>query len=144
MPYPKPPMFSSLLDILKKAQREHPQFSRRLAEAEALARWETAVGPQIAKHARAIRVQDHTLFVEVDHPIWKQELQNRKRQILEKLNTAPPAGSSDPTNDPAKEGAKRQVLEDLFFVDPRGPGSTGSFTTGATFQAKGRGRGPKP
>jgi len=75
-------------------------------EAQALSRWELAVGPIIAKHTRAIRVLDAVLWVEVDHPIWKSELHHRKRQILDILNK--------------QESAKAQpVLEDLLLLDPR-------------------------
>jgi predicted nucleic acid-binding Zn ribbon protein len=111
--------FDSLLDILRKVQRENPKFAARLAESEALSRWETAVGPQIAKHTRAVRVQDKTLFVEVDHPIWKQELQHRKRQILDLLNHGRPQGDGPRQALPPA----RETIEDLFFMDARGGGA---------------------
>ena len=100
--------FNQLFDILKKVQSRYPGFAKRLDEVEALARWETAVGPAIAKHSRAIRVQDSVLWVEVDHPIWKSELHHRKQQILTLLN------GGRPGLPPAK-----QVLNDLFFIDRR-------------------------
>jgi hypothetical protein len=78
--------FQSLIDILKKANQSYPLFSRRLEEAEALGRWQIAVGELIARHSRAIRVKDSILWVEVDHPIWKSELHYRKHQILQILN----------------------------------------------------------
>ena len=90
------------LSILNRARSRYPRFGKRLEEAEAVGRWEKAVGPLIAKHARAIRVEDSVLWVEVDHPIWKTELHYRKRQILEILN----AGLKD-------------VLKDIFFIDYR-------------------------
>ena len=46
-----------LKSILRQIQEKHPTFRRRLAEAHAVERWETAVGPLIAKHARALRVK---------------------------------------------------------------------------------------
>jgi len=75
-----------LLDILKKVGGKYPAFAKRMSEAEALTNWEQAVGATISKHARAVKVVDGVLFVEVDHPIWKTELHHRKRQILEALN----------------------------------------------------------
>lgn len=60
--------------------------SLRLKEAEAMSRWEDAVGPLISKYAKAVRVRESTLIVEVEHPIWGSELHHRKHQILEKLN----------------------------------------------------------
>lgn len=97
--------FDSLIDILKKAQAKYPALSKRMKEADAVARWETAVGTLIAKHALAIRVQDDVLWVEVDHPIWKSELHHRKHQILKILNS----------NDSSTAG----VLKDIYFIDPR-------------------------
>ncbi len=97
--------FDPLLGILDKLRSRYPQLGKRLAEAEAVSRWESAVGPAIAKHARAVRVQDGSLWVEVDHPIWKSELHHRKRQILDLLNGKRPAG------EPA--------LTDLLLVEPR-------------------------
>lgn len=101
--------FQKLIEILGHARGRYPGLSKRLDEAEALGRWEKAVGPIIAKHSRAIRVQDEVLWVEVDHPIWKSELHHRRRQILEILNQP---GQS--------------ILKDLLFLDPRGPTHQGS------------------
>lgn len=94
--------FNKLTEILSMARGHYPSLSKRLDEAEALGRWEKAVGPIIIKHSRAIRVQDETLWVEVNHPIWKSELHHRKRQILDILNV------------PGKP-----VLKDILFLDPR-------------------------
>ncbi len=96
--------FFTLVDILKRVQKRYPGFAKRLEEAEALGRWELAVGPGIAKHSRAIKVQDSILWVEVDHSIWRSELHHRKRQILDLLNQG-------------KEG--QEIIKDLFFVDKR-------------------------
>lgn len=94
-----------ITDILKRAARHYPGFSKRIREAEALGRWELAVGPAIAKHSNAIRIDDGILHVEVDHPIWKSELHYRKRQILTLLNE-----SAESTEKP---------LTDILFLDPR-------------------------
>jgi hypothetical protein len=108
--------FDRLFDILKKTRTQYPVLTQRIEEAEALSRWEKAVGPAIAKHARAIRVQESVLWVEVDHPIWKSELHHRKRQILDILNGATPANAARPGLAPPK-----QTLVDLLFLDPRRP-----------------------
>jgi predicted nucleic acid-binding Zn ribbon protein len=106
--------FDLLVDILKLARLRYPVLTQRIEEAEALGRWEKAVGPAIAKHSRAIRVQEGILWVEVDHPIWKSELHHRKRQILDILNGASPATGNKPALPAPKE-----VLSDLLFLDPR-------------------------
>lgn len=98
--------FSPLTEILSLVQKKYPALNKRIREAEALGRWESAVGPMIAKHSRAIRIQDSVLWVEVDHPIWKAELHHRKRQILDLLNGKKPEADSPP-------------LVDILFLDPR-------------------------
>lgn len=92
-----------LKDFLKSMGARHPSFGKRLREAEALGRWEEAVGKQIAKHSRALTVKDEILWIEVDHPVWHQELQLRKHQILEILNQNP----------------SETALKDLYFVSRR-------------------------
>ena len=104
-------IFESLLDIIRKAQDRHPTFSIRLAEAEALGRWPIAVGEVIAKHARAIRVKDSILWVEVEHPIWRSELHYRKQQILDILNAKAPCPRKDLSR-------PKDVLIDIFYIDP--------------------------
>jgi predicted nucleic acid-binding Zn ribbon protein len=108
----------SLFDIIKKAQEKHRGFSTRLAEAEALGRWDIAVGELIAKHARAIRVQNSVLWVSVEHPIWRSELHYRKQQILDILNGKTPCskkGLSPPT----------EILKDIYYIDPNASASRG-------------------
>jgi predicted nucleic acid-binding Zn ribbon protein len=100
----------NITDIIKKVQERYPAFSKRLAEAEALGRWDLAVGPLIAKHTRVLRVQNAVLVVEVDHPIWRSELHYRKQQILDILNGKTPSSLSDLK--PLK-----QTLSDLYFTE---------------------------
>lgn len=77
--------FHKFSDLLGELSRRFPALKQRLGEATSVANWDAAVGPAIAKHARALRVEKGVLWVEVDHPLWKTELHLRKRQILEKL-----------------------------------------------------------
>jgi predicted nucleic acid-binding Zn ribbon protein len=48
--------------------------------------WERVVGPQIALHARPLRLRRGLLVVEVDGPEWMQELRYLKRELRERLN----------------------------------------------------------
>lgn len=98
----------SLIDIIKKAQARHPSFSLRMEEAEALGRWEHAVGEVIAKNARAIRVEQSVLWVEVEHPIWRAELHYRKKQILDILNGITPCAKKSLS--PPQGDSKRHSL----------------------------------
>ena len=95
----------SLTDILEVLRARFPALGARLQEATAVVRWDEAVGPAIARHARTLRVQDGVLWVEVDHPAWKSELHHRRRQILEKLNAHLEPGEPQ--------------LTDLHLVEPR-------------------------
>lgn len=114
--------FDRLSDIFSKLKSRYPSFNKRYAEAEAMTGWETAVGPLIAKHARALRVEKSVLWVEVDHAIWRSELHHRKNQILELLNqkanltaAKPPAPLPTP-------------LKDILFLDTR-PANRSKFRT---------------
>ncbi len=44
------------------------------------------VGEQIAHRARPLRIREKILEVRVDHPVWMQQLQMLKPQILKKLH----------------------------------------------------------
>ncbi|NIQ94399.1 MAG: DUF721 domain-containing protein [Desulfuromonadales bacterium] len=48
--------------------------------------WDQAVGPQIARNARPLRIRDGILELRVAHPVWMQQLQLMKPQLLKKLN----------------------------------------------------------
>jgi predicted nucleic acid-binding Zn ribbon protein len=110
---------NSFLDILRRLQQKNPVLKQRIAEASAFERWERAVGTQIARHTRAIRVQDGVLWIEVDHPIWKSELHHRKRQILALLNQTEPMPNPPPAGPPIP--APQEIIQDLLLLDPRGP-----------------------
>lgn len=99
--------FENLSDILLRFRNGKGQLSRCMAEADAMALWNQAVGPLIAKHTRPLRVKDGSLWVEVDHPIWRTELHHRKSQILDQLNSK---------QAPSEKG---RLIEDIFFVDIR-------------------------
>lgn len=105
----------SILEIIKKAQERHPAFKQCIAEADALNRWDLAVGELIAKHAQAVRVKRGVLWVEVDHPIWKAELHYRKQQILDILNGKSPCGLPGTT----QLTTPMEILTDIYYVSKR-------------------------
>ena len=94
---------NTLQDILRRLQSLNPGFKQRMQEAEAVGVWEKVVGPQIAKHAIAKKIENGILYVEVDHSIWKTEIHHRKAQIQDKLNAAT---------------GNRGVVKEIFLVDP--------------------------
>ena len=49
------------------------------------AQWEEIVGAQVAAHCRPLGMRGTVLELEVDSPVWSQQLQLRKPEILAKL-----------------------------------------------------------
>jgi predicted nucleic acid-binding Zn ribbon protein len=72
----------------------------RLREEHVLASWDTAVGPQIAAHARPSHITDHRLTIVTESPVWTQQLSLLKPALLRRI-----AGSFGPG-----------VVTDLYFV----------------------------
>lgn len=72
----------------------------RLREEEVLTRWDAAVGPQIAAHARPSHITDHRLTVVTENPVWTQQLSLLKPDLLRRI-----AGNFGP-----------EVVTDLYFI----------------------------
>jgi len=49
--------------------------------------WQDIVGEVIAKHATPEKVAYNKLFVKVDSPVWRNELNFRKEEILKRINS---------------------------------------------------------
>lgn len=47
--------------------------------------WPEIVGPQIAAHCRPLGIRGGVLELQVDSPVWSQQLQLRKTDLLAKL-----------------------------------------------------------
>ena len=90
---------------LKKAQRVgsvlqellgKPGIGEQITRHQAWLVWDQIVGEQIAARARPKKIRRGILEVQVDHPVWMQQLHMLKPKILEKINaTIPNAGISD-------------------------------------------------
>ncbi len=61
-------------------------LDERLHQYRAVLLWDDVVGPQIAARTRPERIRDGVLEVCVDQPVWMQQLQLLKPQLLAKLN----------------------------------------------------------
>ena len=70
----------------------------------AVTEWPSAVGPQIARRARAVGFQDGTLRIEVEGSSWHYQLGFLKRDLLRKLN----------------EHLGSPLVRDLEFIQARG------------------------
>ena len=60
---------------------------------EAVTGWAEAVGPQIARRARAARFHDGILWVEVDGSVWLHQLTMLKRDLLLRIHERSGDGS---------------------------------------------------
>jgi predicted nucleic acid-binding Zn ribbon protein len=98
----------TLTRIIERMLKRDPSIKQGIEEARILAEWPLSVGPSIAKHTRAYQIKNKTLFIEVDHPIWKQELHANKRLALQKLNIRI-----------STLIGPHACLDDLFLVSPQ-------------------------
>ncbi|MFH1144730.1 MAG: DUF721 domain-containing protein [Candidatus Eisenbacteria bacterium] len=60
-------------------------LDRRIAEYEPVLSWPRIVGPEVAAHSTALRLQRGVLWVAVSGSVWMQHLGFLKPQILEAL-----------------------------------------------------------
>jgi predicted nucleic acid-binding Zn ribbon protein len=61
-------------------------LERGVKEHEILGRWAEIVGPKIAEVSSAERIRDGKLWVAVNHPAWRNELNFMKAELIEKIN----------------------------------------------------------
>ena len=93
----RPPMkqaerVSSLLNQLLG----QPGVGEQITRHQAWLVWDQLVGETIAARARPLKLRKGVLEVQVDHPVWMQQLQMMKPQILEKIEAKiPNAGITD-------------------------------------------------
>jgi predicted nucleic acid-binding Zn ribbon protein len=80
-----------LKEILAK-----PGLGEQITRHQAWLVWDKIVGNQIAARARPLRLRKGILEIAVDHPVWMQQLQMMKTQILAKIQEQiPKAGITD-------------------------------------------------
>lgn len=82
---PKLRKAEAVAELLKKLLGDKG-LDERLPRYQAWLAWDEIVGAQIAKRARPLRIREKILEVRVDHPVWMQQLQMLKPQILKKLH----------------------------------------------------------
>ena len=61
-------------------------LERGLEGWRAVEAWDVAVGPAIARHARAVSFQDGALVVEVEGSAWRYELGFLERDLVGRVN----------------------------------------------------------
>jgi hypothetical protein len=71
----------------------HLGLSGALARHSVVTDWPLLVEPAIARHAKAQKIVDSTLYVIVDSSVWMHELAVLKPVLLGKINSKLPAGT---------------------------------------------------
>ncbi|MBW6507998.1 MAG: DUF721 domain-containing protein [Desulfuromonadales bacterium] len=84
------------VNTLLKEMLGKPGLGEQLTRHQAWLVWDKIVGKQIAARARPLRLRRGVLEIAVDHPVWMQQLQMMKTQILAKIQEqTPKAGITD-------------------------------------------------
>jgi len=55
-------------------------------QQKALKLWGEIVGDSISKNTEPMSIKNGTMIIKTTNPVWKQELQIQKAEIIEKLN----------------------------------------------------------
>ncbi len=63
-------------------------LAERMKEADVVRRFSEIVGSDIAARAEAVSIRDGKLVVKVASPVWRQELNYSKQEIIDALNRA--------------------------------------------------------
>src|SRR5262245_5566233 len=75
-------LIKSLPQVLRAAGN-----SAEVAEAAAMAAWKHAAGDGLKEHAVPLRLENCTLTVAVADPIWQQQLNSMRGQLLFRVNS---------------------------------------------------------
>jgi len=70
-----------LADILKR-----PQISKGIKAGWTVLLWEESVSTEIAKQTEAVKVKNRVLYVNTKSPVWAQELNFLKKEIMDRMN----------------------------------------------------------
>ena len=63
-------------------------LDKGVKQQQAVSLWPTAVGKKIAENTTVQDVEHGTLLVHAASPVWAQELQFKKKEILSNLNSS--------------------------------------------------------
>ncbi len=76
------PEFQHIGQAIQELLREY-HIKSKFDEANVVASWERLVGKPIAKRTKKVFVRNKVVFVELESPSMKHDLQLHKNQILE-------------------------------------------------------------
>jgi len=84
-----PRSFARVGEVLPSVLRDLG-LQTRFRERRVVEQWAGIVGPELARRARALRCENGTLLVHVDHGAWMQELHFIEKKLLDKMRAACP------------------------------------------------------
>ena len=61
-------------------------LEKGIAQQKALEIWSETVGETVSKNTEPMSIEHGILSIKTTTPVWRQELQFQKKQIIEKLN----------------------------------------------------------
>ena len=76
--------FQHIGDAIQQLLKSY-QIKTRFDEANLVASWERLVGKPVAKRTRKVYVRNKVVFVELDSPAMKNDLNLHKNQLLDIL-----------------------------------------------------------
>ncbi len=76
-----PSLGQAISNVLKESGWEEPVERHR-----ALILWDQVVGPQLARHCKAVEIKGETLYVSAANPAWRSEISFQKDDILQAIN----------------------------------------------------------
>jgi hypothetical protein len=63
-------------------------LSKRLEEQRVISDFESIMGQEFCKRAKAVRIEHGVLYLQVINSVWRQELYYQKTLIIERINDA--------------------------------------------------------
>lgn len=75
----------SLKDILNDSLHDL-NIDSKIKESRIIESWSTVVGPLIAAHTTEIKIYRKVLYIKLDTPILKNELQFMRQNLMTRLN----------------------------------------------------------
>jgi predicted nucleic acid-binding Zn ribbon protein len=82
-----PRSFARIGEVLPTVLRDLG-LQTRFRERQVVEMWPAVAGPELARRSRALRCENGTLVVHVDHGAWMQELHFIEKDLLARLRAA--------------------------------------------------------
>ncbi|MCI5490972.1 MAG: DUF721 domain-containing protein [Prevotellaceae bacterium] len=75
----------SITELLGRFLREEG-LETPLNEYRVIQAWPLVVGEPFSQYTKSVKMYNQTLYVEISHPVVRQELLMRRTELLEQLN----------------------------------------------------------